>query len=67
MQQELLRHGVLWSGFHNLSFSHGDAELEHMLGAYERALGVLRDAVQRGDLAQRILGVPVQPVFRKTV
>jgi glutamate-1-semialdehyde 2,1-aminomutase len=66
MQQELLRHGVLWSGFHNLSFSHGDAELEHVLGAYERALGVLRDAVQRGDLAQRILGVPVQPVFRKT-
>jgi glutamate-1-semialdehyde aminotransferase len=67
MQQELLRHGVLWSGFHNLSFGHGDAELEHVLGAYERALGVLRDAVERGDLAARILGGPVQPVFRKTV
>ena len=67
MQQELLRHGVLWAGFHNLSFGHGDAELEHVLGAYERALGVLRDAVERGDLASRILGVPVQPVFRKTV
>ncbi len=67
MQQELLRHGVLWGGFHNLSFSHGDAEVEHLLGAYARALPVLRDAVQRGDLASRILGVPVQPVFRKTI
>ena len=67
MQQELLRHGVLWGGFHNMSFSHGDAEVEHVLGAYERALAVLADAVQRGDLASRILGVPVQPVFRKTV
>ena len=66
MQQELLRHGVLWSGFHNLSFSHGDAELTHILGAYERALDVLNEAVKQGDLASRILGVPVQPVFRKT-
>jgi hypothetical protein len=67
MQQELLRHGVLWSGFHNVSFCHGDAEVQHVLGAYARALDVLRDAVQRGDIAARILGVPVQPVFRKTL
>ncbi|HYQ04451.1 MAG TPA: aminotransferase class III-fold pyridoxal phosphate-dependent enzyme [Polyangiaceae bacterium] len=66
MQQELLRHGVLWSGFHNLSFSHGDAELEHLLGAYDRALEVLKHALQAGDVATRIAGVPVQPVFRKT-
>jgi glutamate-1-semialdehyde aminotransferase len=67
MQQELLRHGVLWSGFHNLSFSHEDAELEHVLGAYSRALDVLQDAVRRGDVASRILGAPVEPVFRKTL
>jgi glutamate-1-semialdehyde aminotransferase len=67
MQQELLRHGVLWSGFHNLSFSHGDAELQHLLGAYDRALEVLKHAVQAGDVATRIMGVPVQPVFRKTL
>ncbi len=67
VQQELLRHGVLWGGFHNLSFSHGDEEIAHVLGAYERALDVLREAVQRGDLASKILGRPVQPVFRKTL
>jgi len=67
LQQELLRHGVLWSGFHNLSFSHGDAEVDHVLGAYERALEVLQDAVRAGDLASRILGTPVKPVFRKTL
>ena len=65
MQQELLRHGVLWSGFHNLSFSHGDAEVAHVLGAYERALDVLQQAVKRGDVASHILGAPVEPVFRK--
>ena len=65
MQQELLRHGVLWSGFHNLSFSHGDAEVEHVLGAYQRALDVLHQAVKQGDVASRLLGAPVQAVFRK--
>lgn len=66
LQQELLRHGVLWSGFHNLSFSHSDADLEHLLGAYDRALEVLKQAVHAGEVRERISGVPVQPVFRKT-
>jgi len=67
LQQEMLRHGVLWSGFHNLSFGHGDAEIAHVLGAYARALDVLAEAVKHGDVASRILGTPVQPVFRKTL
>ncbi len=67
MQQEMLRHGVLWGGFHNLSFGHGDEEIEHVLGAYARSLDVLADAVKKGDLPTRILGTPVQPVFRKTI
>jgi glutamate-1-semialdehyde 2,1-aminomutase len=64
LQQELLRHGVLWSGFHNLSYSHGDRELEHVLGAYDRALDVLARAVEAGAVRERIQGTPVQPVFR---
>jgi glutamate-1-semialdehyde 2,1-aminomutase len=64
MQQELLRHGVLWTGFHNLSFSHTDRELEHVLGAYDRALDVLAQAVEKGEVRARIQGTPVQPVFR---
>lgn len=66
MQQELLRHGVLWSGFHNLSYSHTDADVEHVLAAYDRALDALARAIDRGELESSILGRPVQPVFRKT-
>jgi glutamate-1-semialdehyde aminotransferase len=64
MQQELLRHGVLWTGFHNLSYSHTERELEHVLGAYDRALDVLAQAVDKGSVRQSIQGTPVQPVFR---
>jgi glutamate-1-semialdehyde aminotransferase len=66
VQQELLRHGVLWSGFHNLCFSHTDADVEHVLAAYDRALDTLACALDRGELESSLRGRPVQPVFRKT-
>ncbi|HVZ33732.1 MAG TPA: hypothetical protein VG963_14975, partial [Polyangiaceae bacterium] len=66
LQQELLRQGVLWSGFHNLCFAHTDADIEHVLRAYERALDVLADAAASGGLERAIRGRPVQPIFRKT-
>jgi glutamate-1-semialdehyde aminotransferase len=66
VQQELLRHGVLWTGFHNLSFAHTDGDIEHVLSAYDRALDVLAGAISRGALESSLRGRPVQPVFRKT-
>ncbi|HKY41033.1 MAG TPA: aminotransferase class III-fold pyridoxal phosphate-dependent enzyme [Polyangiaceae bacterium] len=66
VQQELIRHGVLWTGFHNLSLAHGDAEIEHVLHAYDRALDTLAAAISQGALASSLRGRPVQPVFRKT-
>jgi acetate kinase len=66
VQQELLRHGVLWSGFHNLSFSHSDADIAHVLAAYGHALDVLAFSIGQGDLAGALQGRPVRPVFGKT-
>jgi hypothetical protein len=66
VQQELIRHGVLWTGFHNLCLAHGDAEIDHVLAAYDLALDVLSTALARRKLAEKLRGKPVQPVFRKT-
>ena len=30
MQQELIKRGILWSGFHNLSFSHTDSDIVYL-------------------------------------
>jgi glutamate-1-semialdehyde 2,1-aminomutase len=65
-QQELIRRGVLWGGFHNLSFSHGDADVEYALGAWRETLAVVRDAVAARDVRGRLRGEPVEPVFRRT-
>jgi glutamate-1-semialdehyde aminotransferase len=65
VQQELVRRGILWTGFHNLSLAHGDEDIERTLNAYGEILPELRVAIARGDLGSRILGDPIEPTFRK--
>jgi len=59
VQQELIRRGLLWSGFHTMSFSHGEEEIEFTLQAYQRVLPLLGRAVELGT-------VKAEPVFRRT-
>ncbi len=66
VQQELFRLGILWSGFHNLSFSHDDSDIQRLSWAYGKVLPLLREAVAQKNLRERLLGQPVQPVFRRT-
>ncbi len=66
VQQEMIRHGVLWTGFHNLCLAHGEAEIAHVLAAYDRALDTLSKAIESGNLVSHLRGKPVQPVFRRT-
>jgi glutamate-1-semialdehyde 2,1-aminomutase len=66
VQQELLRRGILWGGFHNLSYSHGAAEVTTLLGAYDEVLRVLARALREGSVRASLRGAPVEPVFRKT-
>ena len=34
VQQELIKRGILWSGFHNMCYSHTEADLDYTLAAY---------------------------------
>jgi glutamate-1-semialdehyde 2,1-aminomutase/spore coat polysaccharide biosynthesis protein SpsF len=63
--QECLKRGILLAGGQNVSFSHDDADVETTLAVYEIALGALADAVRAGDVAARLEGLVVEPVFRK--
>ena len=65
MQQELFKRGILWGGFHNMCFSHTDADVAHTLAAYREVLPLLKAAIEAGDVDGRLLGEPVEAVFRK--
>jgi len=64
-QQECLLRGVLFGGGHNVCYSHDDADVHHTLRVYRTALEILADAVRAGDVAPRLKGAPVEPVFRQ--
>lgn len=64
VQQELIKRGVLWTGFHHVSFSHADGDVDYVLEAYADALPVLKRAMDAGDVSGALRGEPVHPVFR---
>ena len=64
-QQECLKRGVLFSGGHNVCYSHSDADVSCTLRVYRTALEILATAIQDGRVAARLEGEPVQPVFRR--
>ncbi len=66
VQQELIRRGILWQGFHNMCYSHSDEDIRALLLAYKESLSILKKAVEENDIKKYLLGKPVQPVFRRT-
>ena len=64
VQQELIRRGILWGGFHNLSFSHTDADVDHTLARLPRGAapprgGAWPRATSRARLRGRARGAGV--------
>lgn len=66
IQQEMIKRGILWSGFHNISFSHSDEDINYTLHVYDEVLRLLKIAIENNDIEKKLLGEPVKPVFRKT-
>jgi len=65
VQQELIKKGILWSGFHNMCVSHSDEDIAYTLKAYREVLHLLKDGVENDSLHELLRGNPVEPVFRK--
>jgi glutamate-1-semialdehyde aminotransferase len=65
-QQELLRRGVLWGGFHNVALAHDDADVAHTLASWREVLPIVHRAVVERRVRDALRGQAVEPVFRKT-
>jgi glutamate-1-semialdehyde 2,1-aminomutase len=65
-QQELLRCGVLWGGFHNVALAHDDADVAHTLASWREVLPIVHGAVLERRVGAALRGKSVEPVFRKT-
>ena len=65
VQQEMIKRGILWGGFHNMSFSHSDQDVGYALKAYRDVLPILKKTVDEKNVHGYLKGEPVEPVFRK--
>jgi len=65
MQQEMIKRGVLWAGFHNMCFTHSDEDIEYTLSAYRDVLPIVKAAIQSGNVKQYLKGEALEAVFRK--
>lgn len=66
VQQEMIKRGILWGGFHNMSYSHSDEDIEYTLKVYKEVLPILKKAAAEKNVKGYLRGEPVEPVFRKT-
>lgn len=66
VQQELGRRGILWGGFHNLSFAHHQTEIDYLLQCYQEIFREMREHIIKNDLESQVRGRLLEPVFRRT-
>lgn len=64
-QQECLKRGILFTGGHNICFSHSQKDIDRTLKVYGEAMRIVKDAVVKNDVRERLEGEPVKAVFRK--
>jgi spore coat polysaccharide biosynthesis protein SpsF len=62
--QEMIRRGVLFQGAFVPCFSHTQEDVDYFVEAFDQALAVYKEALERGYEAL-LVGEPAKPVFRK--
>ncbi len=65
MQQEMIKRGVLWAGFHNMCYSHSDEDIAYTLSAYRDVMPIMKEAITSGNVKQYLKGEVLEAVFRK--
>ncbi len=61
--KEMISHGVLAAGSHNICYAHNQADIEQVLAAYDAALEKIVDALKAPDLDSRMDMNLIRPVF----
>ena len=64
-QQECIKRGVLFTGAHNISYSHTKETIDKTMEVYSESLKILKEAIETSSIRDRLEGGIVEPVFRK--
>jgi len=56
LQQEFVKRGILFVGYHHPSFSHKNSDIQYTLDAYERVFSLLKTVLDKGKLRSSLEG-----------
>ena len=65
LQQELIKRGILWSSFHNISLSHEQRDLDYLMEVYAVVLPLVDQAIKDGKVREMLRGPALGPMLRK--
>jgi glutamate-1-semialdehyde 2,1-aminomutase len=63
-RKEMIASGTLIIASHNVCAAHSESDIKRVLKSYDHALGVLREAIDKGDIDKRLEGASVGPMVR---
>ena len=64
LQQECAKTGILFIGYHLVSFSHKRQHIEFTLEVYDEVLKVVKNAIENKNLIQKLEGEVVTQIFK---
>ena len=64
-QQECIKRGILFTGAHNICFSHTNKDIDYTLKVYRTVLEIIKEAKSKNIVKKLLKGKPVEPVFRR--
>jgi glutamate-1-semialdehyde 2,1-aminomutase/spore coat polysaccharide biosynthesis protein SpsF len=64
-QQECIKRGILFTGAHNICFSHTNKDIDYTLQVYRTVLEIIKNAIEKNEVIELLEGKPVEPVFRR--
>ena len=67
MMQEMIARGVLFQGLIYPTWSHQQAEMDHIAMAFDESCAIYRKAIDSGTTSQLLIGRAAKPVFRKKI
>jgi glutamate-1-semialdehyde 2,1-aminomutase len=62
--QEMFARGVITLGTHNISYAHGEEDVDRLLAVYGEVLPILHDAVVNERLESLLRCAPLEPLFK---
>lgn len=65
MQQEMMKRGINFTGYHNLCFSHKNIDIDETLNAFMESADVLSSWIKKGNEEVMLEGKIIRPVFRR--